>query len=448
MKKTKGQFRQEYTLFYYDVAKPIIENFNEKNGYDVNGNLNEIGLLNKRYNRYIAKCIGLVIIGMLFLLSPVLLPLIITAIPILGIFGILMLFLGTGLFIPIGIGFIIAASIMFALMPKDLKKMSKERANLTDKFANKIFDNSGKAKFYTEYKDEMLFLKNTYDYEYELKEKLMNKFLSIFGDFTWQKNKSFFEIDNLIILPDKLTLDTDDSISGKFRGINIKISEVIFGLNAIYKSAVNHAKIVANIAKIIPIAFFICFFSFFINYNISYKLFSIYGILFMITWFLGFFSIPILAGIFLINKNSRGLVIEIDMPKNFTGDTVIFERAFSNIFVEKNKLKVFTKTELEDIEFNKKYSLYTTDQIEARYVLTTGFMEALKNIRFKFNSDYMRLRFKDNRITIFTSVRKDLFVMGKREKFTDLNVFNELFEELYSVLSLVEELKLDIKTGL
>jgi hypothetical protein len=39
----------------------------------------------------------------------------------------------------------------------------------------------------------------------------------------------------------------------------------------------------------------------------------------------------------------------------------------------------FEKIELEDPEFEKIWDTYGEDQIEARYVLTTAFMERLKN---------------------------------------------------------------------
>ena len=135
------------------------------------------------------------------------------------------------------------------------------------------------------------------------------------------------------------------------------------------------------------------------------------------------------------------------MPKNFEGETVIFENSPSNFVVNKAKLKNFTRTELEDVEFNKKYLTYTTNQIEARYILTTAFIERLKNIKFAFNAKYLRMLFRNNRITIFAEVHKDLFSMVKDGK-TDKKVFDELFEEMYSVLSLVDELKLNVKTGL
>lgn len=60
----------------------------------------------------------------------------------------------------------------------------------------------------------------------------------------------------------------------------------------------------------------------------------------------------------------------------------------------------------------------------------------------------MRFIFRNNRITIFVNSSKDLFQMAQRNKKTDLSAFNVMFEEMYSVLSLVEELKLNIRTGL
>ena len=340
---------------------------------------------------------------------------------------------------PIGIFLIIAAIIMFICMPKKLKEEAQHLNEVNEQIAKET------GKDIKNYSEAI----NNHSTDTQTKRLLMDKFLSIFGDFKWNKGHTFFDINNLIILPDKLSLDTDDCMTGRYEGAGIKLTEVYFGFNALTKSIKKHEKLLGYLFPSLIIFFFINFFSFIFvdSPELRIKLMHWYMISFFIVWGLGFFAPVIYLIIFLVNRNSHGLIIEIDMPKSFEGETVIFENSPSNFVVNKAKLKNFKRTQLEDIEFNKKYLTYTTNQIEARYILTAAFIERLKNIKFVFNAKYMRILFRNNRITIFAQVYKDLFAMAKNDK-TDKQVFDQLFKEIYSVLSLVDNLKLNVKTGL
>ena len=46
-------------------------------------------------------------------------------------------------------------------------------------------------------------------------------------------------------------------------------------------------------------------------------------------------------------------------------------------YIEKEKLQ---DVKLEDISFDKRFNVYTKDQVEARYLTTPTFMERLKNL--------------------------------------------------------------------
>ena len=404
----KGQLRQAYTIFYVQDAKQIIEDF-ENNIDNVKV---RAGGFSKEYSKYTQCMLVLFIIAFLSFI--------------------------VGLWF-IGMPCIILLLCMAIFMPKNLKKEADEfnkqsETYKTEQIKNEVFNNSRYG-----------------DYEYYLKDKLMNKFLSIFGDFKWNKGHSFFNINDLIILPDMLSFDTDDCIAGRYMNTNIRLTEVYFGAKAFSETLFRHIKKVKYLSTLLPIMFIIFFVTGIspVEEKIKTTLFIIYIIAFIATWCMGFFSPIIMLFKYLSNKNNRGLIVEIDMPKNFEGTTVIYEKAKTNKTVDKKALtKGFSKTEFEDIEFNKLYSTYTTNQVEARYVLTTSVIERLKNIKFKFSANYLRFIFKNNKITIFISSSSDLFQMAKRNKKTDLTVFNNMFEEIYSVLSLIEELKLNSKTGL
>lgn len=143
----------------------------------------------------------------------------------------------------------------------------------------------------------------------------------------------------------------------------------------------------------------------------------------------------------------RGVIVEFAMNKNFEGQTIILDnlRDGRNVKVDKNK---YSEVKLEDIEFMKDYTVYSDNQIEARYLITTAFIERLKNIETKFKSKYLRVAFKDNKIVIAVHTGRDMFKMADMFKETGQETFVTLFEEIASVLDFIDQLKLNSKLGL
>lgn len=77
----------------------------------------------------------------------------------------------------------------------------------------------------------------------------------------------------------------------------------------------------------------------------------------------------------------KGLVVKVQMKKKFSGKTVVGIKG--NI----SKVKGGEKVELEDVDFMRNREIYSTDQIEARYILTPSFMERLALLAEKFQND-------------------------------------------------------------
>lgn len=118
------------------------------------------------------------------------------------------------------------------------------------------------------------------------------------------------------------------------------------------------------------------------------------------------------------------------------------------IWIYKKKLSL-KKTELEDIEFEKKYTVKTTDEIEARYLLTTSFMERLKNIQTAFNTNQIKCSFSDKNLIIAIPTNKNIFEIGNLlTPLDDAKTFDIFFNELTSLLILIDYFKLNEQTGL
>ena len=143
----------------------------------------------------------------------------------------------------------------------------------------------------------------------------------------------------------------------------------------------------------------------------------------------------------------RGVIVEFAMNKNFEGHTIILDNSNDGrkVKIDKNK---FSEVKLEDVEFAKNYTVYSTNQIEARYLITTAFIDRLKNLKTKFNSKYIRVAFKDEKIVIAVHTDRDMFNMSEMFEKSERETFMKLFDEISSVLDFIDQLKLNSKLGL
>ncbi len=113
------------------------------------------------------------------------------------------------------------------------------------------------------------------------------------------------------------------------------------------------------------------------------------------------------------------------------------------------KKKKLNEIKLEDVEFNKHYRAYSSDEVEGRYLITTSFMERFKNLHTAFGARKAKCSFYGNDIMFAITTGKNLFEIGGL--FTPLTKPKHLqtfFNELSSILNLIEYFKLNQRTGL
>lgn len=87
-----------------------------------------------------------------------------------------------------------------------------------------------------------------------------------------------------------------------------------------------------------------------------------------------------------VNTVCAGWFIWIEFNKNFSGKTTIrpdFIPGFDQSSI-KTRSGDYQKVELEDVAFESKFNVYSTDQIESRYLITTSFMERLQEVGNSF----------------------------------------------------------------
>lgn len=111
--------------------------------------------------------------------------------------------------------------------------------------------------------------------------------------------------------------------------------------------------------------------------------------------------------------------------------------------------KKMQNVKLEDINFEKKFNVYTKDQVEARYLLTPSFIVRLKNLETSFGTKGIKCSFFDDCIMFAISTKKDLFELGSLYKsLKSKKSVEEFYNQIKSIQDMVEHFKLNEKTGL
>lgn len=141
----------------------------------------------------------------------------------------------------------------------------------------------------------------------------------------------------------------------------------------------------------------------------------------------------------------KGVVVKLGMNKNFNSHTVIKPDSALHLSPDR-KLE---RTTLEDVVFEKKYDVFTNDPVDARYLITTSFMDRLNNIKTVFNADSISCSFYKDKLIIALSTHKDLFSLCSLIKpVDDPKQFFTMYEEIVSIIKLIDHFKLDQKIGL
>lgn len=140
----------------------------------------------------------------------------------------------------------------------------------------------------------------------------------------------------------------------------------------------------------------------------------------------------------------KGVFVKLDMNKNFSGRTVI--RPDSLLHFSPQGLR---RTEFEDVLFEKKFDVFTDDEVEARYLITPTFMERLENLKMAFKADKISCAFFDKTLLVALHTRKDLFNLCKLNvPLTDREAYFTMFNEMISIMQIIKHFKLNQRIGL
>lgn len=145
----------------------------------------------------------------------------------------------------------------------------------------------------------------------------------------------------------------------------------------------------------------------------------------------------------------KGLFFVADFNKNFTCQTLVLPASASGVLRQINGLlqswnKHGELIKLEDPEFNKLFVVYSNDQVESRYILSTSLMARLTKFKQKADKK-IYISFINTKIFVAVSYSKDLFEPKVFKTMAEFAPMKEYFEDLELALSLVHDLNLNTR---
>ena len=145
----------------------------------------------------------------------------------------------------------------------------------------------------------------------------------------------------------------------------------------------------------------------------------------------------------------QGLLFKADMNKDFEGKTLIIDKQYNSHVtsgkgIEDDLRRPSEKIYMESPEFNDLFTVYSTDQVEARYLITPKIMENILKIREKYDFP-VYISFTGGNIYFALSTNKDLFEPSIRKNELDLDNAKLIYDLFLLNKMIIEELNLNLR---
>ena len=141
-----------------------------------------------------------------------------------------------------------------------------------------------------------------------------------------------------------------------------------------------------------------------------------------------------------------GVLICSEYNKNFHSTTVV--RLDEGALNQLNEVTGLKRVRLEDPVFEKEFEVYSNDQVEARYLLTTAFMDRLLKVQKKLKLP-VTCSFENGKIYIALHSNKNWFDISIQDScLTDIKTYQKILIDLITVLSVLDTIRADSNIGL
>ncbi len=149
----------------------------------------------------------------------------------------------------------------------------------------------------------------------------------------------------------------------------------------------------------------------------------------------------------------KGLYIITQSPKKFHGSTIVLPDTAQHIvgeyighIVQSYNTQYGELIKMDNIEFEKKFVVYATDQIEARYLLTPSIMEKILLLQ-KHAKHPIYLSFVNNNIHIAVAYNKNLFEPSVFHSLLEYKIALQYIQTLHLCVEITQELEFNTTLG-
>lgn len=153
------------------------------------------------------------------------------------------------------------------------------------------------------------------------------------------------------------------------------------------------------------------------------------------------------------NTPFEGIVVRIALTrKRIDGDVVgigrqrFFRKATGPVWTGTDERPEYQPVDLESLEFEDRFTVFATDQVGARYLLTPAFMGRLVRMTDVIGFDAAHFVCVDSHLTLLFDTRANPFEIGDGRTLCEAAPVERVFAELSGILDLAEALKLDSRT--
>jgi len=146
----------------------------------------------------------------------------------------------------------------------------------------------------------------------------------------------------------------------------------------------------------------------------------------------------------------KGIFFIADFNKDFSGETVVLPDTAERLLgILGRKLQELNVTrgaliKLEDPEFEKAFVVYGTDQVEARYILSTALMQRILQFQKKCQCA-LHLSFAHSSVFLGISRTRNGFEPGIFRSLLDIENIRQHFDDIQLIAGIVEDLNLNTR---
>lgn len=133
----------------------------------------------------------------------------------------------------------------------------------------------------------------------------------------------------------------------------------------------------------------------------------------------------------------KGFLFVADFNKDFAGQTVIYRNSIFN-FIKSNRVK------LENPEFEKRFDVYSSDQVEARYILSPAMMERVIALDKQFSRGIL-ISFYNSSVVIAVNNSRDHFESSLWSSVNQTKTLRDEYDTIVALTSIIEVLDLNTR---